>query len=67
MTVRELSFHPLGASLTLSDVVFVQDKHPDPPVMRIPKLHASTQWREVMRLRVVADFRLDEPEALRES
>ena len=61
VTIRRLSFHPIGASLTLSDVVFVQDKHPDPPVMQIPKLHASTQWREVIRLQAVADFRLDGP------
>jgi Domain of Unknown Function (DUF748) len=61
VTIRRLSFHPIGASLTLSDVVFVQDKHPDPPVMWIPTLHASTQWRAVIRLKAVADFRLDEP------
>jgi hypothetical protein len=61
VSIRRLSFHPIGASLTLHDVIFVQDKHPDPPVIHIPKLAASTQWREVIRLKAVADFRLDEP------
>lgn len=61
VSIRQLSFHPIGASLTLSDVTFIQDKHPDPPVIHIPKLHASTQWREVIRLKAVADFRLDDP------
>jgi hypothetical protein len=61
VSIRQLSFHPIGASLTLSDVTFIQDKHPDPPVLHIPKLAASTQWREVIRLKAVADFRLDAP------
>jgi hypothetical protein len=61
VSIRQLSFHPIGASLTLSDLIFIQDRHPDPPVIHIPKLHASTQWREVIRLKAVADFRLDDP------
>ena len=59
--IQKLSFHPIGASLTLSDVIFTQNAHPDPPVIHIPKLAASTQWREVIRLKAVADFRLDNP------
>ncbi len=61
VSIQRLTFHPIGASLTLYDVIFVQDKHPDPPVLHIPKLDASTQWREVIRLKAVADFRLDDP------
>ncbi|MET0850977.1 MAG: DUF748 domain-containing protein [Candidatus Rokuibacteriota bacterium] len=62
VSIRRLSFHPIGASLTLYDVVFVQSAHPDPPVIFIPRLDASTQWREVIRLRAVANFRLQWPE-----
>ena len=35
VSIRQLSFHPIGASLTLYDVVFIQDKHPDPPVIHL--------------------------------
>jgi hypothetical protein len=62
VSIRRLSFHPIGASLTLYDVVFVQRAHPDPPVLFIYRLEASTQWREVIRLRAVANFRLQWPE-----
>ena len=61
VSIRRLSFHPIGASLTLYDVVFVQNAHPDPPVIAIPRLDASTQWREVIRLKAVANFRLQSP------
>jgi hypothetical protein len=61
VTIRRLSFHPIGASVTLYDAVFVQDAYPDPPVLHIPRLDASTQWREVIRLRAVANFRLEDP------
>ena len=61
VSIRRLSFHPVGASVTLHDVVFVQDAHPDPPVLAIARLDASTHWREVIRLKAVANFRLESP------
>jgi hypothetical protein len=61
VSIGKLSFHPIGASVSLYDAVFVQDAHPDPPVLHIPKLDASTQWREIIRLRAVANFQLVEP------
>ncbi len=61
VSIRRLSFHPIGASVTLYDAVFVQDAHPDPPVLAIPRLDASTQWREIIRLKAVANFRLQSP------
>src|SRR5262245_54947060 len=39
--IRRLSFHPIGLSLTLYDLTFVQQAHPDPPVFQAPRLDAS--------------------------
>jgi hypothetical protein len=36
-----LNVHPIGFSIDLRDLVLVQDAHPDPPVMRVPRLSAS--------------------------
>jgi uncharacterized protein involved in outer membrane biogenesis len=54
-------FHPLGFSLDLKDLLIVQDANPDPPVISIPKLSASVQWRALFAARLVADFILDRP------
>ena len=56
-----VDFHPLGFSLDLEDLVIVQDANPDPPVLSIPKLSASVQWRALLAARLVADFTLDQP------
>jgi hypothetical protein len=62
-TVRigALKFHPLGFSVDLQDVAIAQEAHPDPPMMRVPKLHASVQWRALLRARVVADVQVERP------
>jgi hypothetical protein len=54
-----LNFHPIGFSIDLRDLVLVQDAHPDPPIMRAPRLSASVQWSAIIHARVVADFQLD--------
>jgi hypothetical protein len=41
--------------------VLVQNANPDPPVLSIPKLSASVQWRALLAGRLVADFLLDQP------
>jgi hypothetical protein len=60
--IGKLDFHPIGFAIDFYDVVLVQDAHPDPPVMRVPRLSASVQWSAIVRGRVVADFELDGPE-----
>jgi Domain of Unknown Function (DUF748) len=60
--IEKLSFHPIGASLTLYNLVFIQDAHPEPPVLRVPRLAASVQWKALIFGRVVANFRFEEPE-----
>jgi hypothetical protein len=59
--IERLSFHPIGASLTLYDLLIVQDAHPDPPVLHVERLRASVQWKALIFGRVVADFRIARP------
>ena len=59
--IRKLSFHPIGLSLTLYDLKFVQQAHPDPPVFHAPRLDASVQWKALLRGRLVANFALAQP------
>jgi hypothetical protein len=54
-------FHPLGFALDLKDLVIVQNANPEPPVLSLPKLSASVQWRALFAGRLVADFLLDRP------
>ena len=62
-TVRlpELSFHPLGFSLTLHELELIQQKHPQPPIAFIPRIDASVAWRDLLHARLVADFVIDSP------
>jgi hypothetical protein len=59
--IGKLSFHPIGLSLTLHDLKFLQEAHPDPPVFHAPRLDASVQWKALLRGRLVANFALAEP------
>jgi uncharacterized protein DUF748 len=59
--IGKLDFHPFGFAIDFYDVVFTQDAHADPPVMRMKRLKASVQWAALLRGRVVADFFVDEP------
>jgi hypothetical protein len=59
--IERLSFHPVGASLTLYGLVISQDAHPDPPVLHVERFDASVQWKALMFGRVVADFRVERP------
>jgi Domain of Unknown Function (DUF748) len=59
--IGKLDFHPVGFSIDFYDVVFLQNAHPDPPMMRFKRLRASVQWEALLHGRVVADFLLDEP------
>jgi hypothetical protein len=48
-------------SVTLHGLTLRQAAHPETPVLQIPVLHASVEWRELLTGHVVADFRLDRP------
>ena len=59
--IGKLNFHPFGFSIDFYDVIFRQDAHPDPPVMKFTHLSASVQWTALIHGRLVADFLLDQP------
>src|SRR5262245_23097344 len=44
VTLGAVRFHPLGLSIDFLDLRVVQDRHPDPPVLAVPLLHASVHW-----------------------
>lgn len=54
---------PFGLSVTLENLQVRQKAHPDPAILVIPRLHASVHWREILFLKVVADFAIDRPVA----
>jgi uncharacterized protein DUF748 len=55
------NFHPLGFSLDLVNLAVSQDANPHPPVMKIPRLSASVQWRELIRLKLVGNVTIHRP------
>ena len=63
VTLGGLRFHPLGLSIDFLDLRIVQDSHPDPPVLVVPRLHASVHWSALLHRKLVADFLLDRPAA----
>src|SRR5262245_33307738 len=54
-------FHPIGLSLTLRDLSFVQDGRPDPPVLHVPQLDASVHWKALIFGGIVAYFAFIDP------
>jgi hypothetical protein len=59
--IAKLDFHPLGFSLDLENWTVSQRDHPDPPLADVPNLTASVMWHELLRLKLVANFRMDNP------
>jgi hypothetical protein len=59
--VGYVNFHLLGLSLDLEDLLVVQDEHPAPPVIDVPRMEMSVHWRDLLYLRLVADAFFDSP------
>ena len=59
--IERLDFHPLGFGVTLYGTTLSQNAHPDPPVFGVKRLDASVEWKALLRGRLVANFRLEEP------
>ena len=59
--IERLSFHPIGLSVTLFGLTFSQNASPDPPVLDIARLDASVEWKALIRAKLVANFRVDQP------
>jgi uncharacterized protein involved in outer membrane biogenesis len=51
----------LEFSVELKDVVLLQDAHPDPPLVRVPRLSAGVQWRALLSGLVVSDIQIEQP------
>jgi len=47
--VGKAFFHPIDMSLTLEDLVFIQNENPKPPVANIQRLHAIIHWMAIIK------------------
>ena len=61
VSLGKLRFHPIGLSLTLYDLVLIQQANPEPPLGRIPRLQASVHWSALLSGKLVADFLVHRP------
>jgi hypothetical protein len=52
----------INGSVTLNDVIIIQNAHPNPPVARVSTLEASIQWEELLSGHIVADFLISQPQ-----
>jgi hypothetical protein len=59
--IEKLRVRPFGLGVTLRNLSVRQNENPEPPVAVFPRLQATVQWRELLALRLVADFLLDKP------
>ncbi len=59
--IAKLRFHPLGFGVTLYDLTFAQNAHPDPPVFAVHRLDASVEWKALFHARLVANFAFAHP------
>jgi Domain of Unknown Function (DUF748) len=60
--IHDLDFNIFGFSVVLHNVSVRQDAQPEPAVALIPRLKASVQWSELLKLKLVSDFVLDQPQ-----
>lgn len=60
--IQDLDFNIFGFSVTLHNVTIRQDADPDPLVAMVPRLKASVQWSELLKLKLVSDFKFDQPQ-----
>ncbi len=61
--IGKLRLRPFDFGLTLVNLTLRQNANPEPPIAVFPRLQATVQWRELLALRLVADFLLDRPVA----
>ncbi|HJX29032.1 MAG TPA: DUF748 domain-containing protein [Thermoanaerobaculia bacterium] len=61
VTLQHAHLNPFGLALTLGGAVIRQQAHPTPPVAQIDEVTASVQWREILRLKLVANVVIDRP------
>jgi hypothetical protein len=59
--IGKLDLHPLAFSLDLENVRFIQNRNPEPPMMQVPKWHASVQWRSLLKGKLVSEHVIERP------
>ncbi|HJQ96967.1 MAG TPA: hypothetical protein VJ826_01575, partial [Candidatus Polarisedimenticolaceae bacterium] len=59
--VGRTDFHLIGFALELERTILVQNAHPDPPVMDLPRLRLSVHWTDLLTGHLVADAVFDSP------
>ena len=57
----KLHFQLLTLTATAEGLTLRQDAHPDPPIITIPILKTTVQWRAILSGRLVAESLLDQP------
>jgi hypothetical protein len=61
LTIGKLDFHPIGLSVDFENVRLIQNQHPEPPVVELPRWYASIHWRALLHGHLVSDHRLERP------
>ena len=61
--IGRLRLRPFDVGLTLVNLTLRQSANPEPPIAVFPRLQATVQWRELLAMKLVADFLLDRPVA----
>lgn len=56
-----VDLHSLSASVTLEDLVVIQDALPEPPLVEIPRIDAAVDWRALLSGAVVVSVRVERP------
>jgi hypothetical protein len=59
--VESVSVYPWNLELVLHNVALRQDRHPEPDVVRIPRMDIGLQWLPLLQGRMVATSHLDSP------
>jgi hypothetical protein len=59
--IGKLDLHPLAFSLDLENVRFIQNRNPEPPIMQVPKWHASVEWSSLLKGKLVSEHVIERP------
>jgi len=61
VTLPGAHFSIFDLSVTLKGLTVRQQAHPEPPVLSIPRMKTSVEWKEVLTLNLVADVLFERP------
>jgi hypothetical protein len=60
-SVQRVHFNPFSLSVTVRETTLTQDAHPDPVIVRVPRLWADLEWSALLHGRLVAKFEITDP------